>query len=183
MTAQKRFFFPQTASENSVPWMQRNHRCKYKSQIVFSKGKGSAVIYDDLMTFQIQVKEVLHHGEGFFVGNNDGVRISLQEVCDVGCVILDEKIAVMDTVDANLTHEWLDNIQKVLGDRKPDYLIVQHMEPDHAANIANFLDIIKPFVSKICNYRIHNRNFFVQDHIGVVGHAVRHFVLALKRST
>ena len=54
-------------------------------------------------------------------------------------VILDEKIAVMDTVDANFTHEWLDNIQKVLGDRKPDYLIVQHMEPDHAANIANFL--------------------------------------------
>ena len=44
----------------------------------------------------------------------------------------------MDTVDANFTHEWLDNIQKVLGDRKPDYLIVQHMEPDHAANIANF---------------------------------------------
>ena len=54
-------------------------------------------------------------------------------------VILDEKIAVIDTVDANFTHEWLDNIQKVLGDRKPDYLIVQHMEPDHAANIANFL--------------------------------------------
>ena len=55
-------------------------------------------------------------------------------------VILDEKIAVMDTVDANFTHEWLDNIQKVLGDRKPDYLIVQHMEPDHAANIANFAE-------------------------------------------
>ena len=54
-------------------------------------------------------------------------------------VILDEKVAVMDTVDANFTHEWLDNIQQVLGDRKPDYLIVQHMEPDHAANIANFL--------------------------------------------
>ena len=41
-------------------------------------------------------------------------------------VILDEKTAVMDTVDANFTHEWLDNIQQVLGDRKPDYLIVQH---------------------------------------------------------
>ena len=54
-------------------------------------------------------------------------------------VILDEKTAVMDTVDANFTHEWLDNIQQVLGDRKPDYLIVQHMEPDHAANIANFM--------------------------------------------
>lgn len=54
-------------------------------------------------------------------------------------VILDEKIAVMDTVDANFTHQWLDNIQQVLENRKPDYLIVQHMEPDHAANIANFL--------------------------------------------
>ncbi len=54
-------------------------------------------------------------------------------------VILDEKIAVMDTVDKNFFHPWLDNIQRVLGQRKPDYLVVQHMEPDHAANIANFL--------------------------------------------
>ena len=54
-------------------------------------------------------------------------------------VILDEKIAVMDTVDANFTHEWLDNLEQVLDGRKPDYLIVQHMEPDHAANVANFL--------------------------------------------
>lgn len=56
-------------------------------------------------------------------------------------VILDDKIAVMDTVDARFTHEWLDNIQAVLGDRKPDYLIVQHMEPDHSANIANFMNL------------------------------------------
>ena len=54
-------------------------------------------------------------------------------------VILDEKIAVMDTVDANFTHEWLDNLDRILEGRKPDYLIVQHMEPDHAANVANFL--------------------------------------------
>ena len=53
-------------------------------------------------------------------------------------VIMDDKIAVMDTVDQNFTHEWLDNLQNTLGDRKPDYLIVQHMEPDHAANILNF---------------------------------------------
>ena len=53
-------------------------------------------------------------------------------------VILDEKIAVMDTVDAAFTHEWLDNIRDTLGERTPDYLIVQHMEPDHAANIMNF---------------------------------------------
>ena len=54
-------------------------------------------------------------------------------------VILDEKIAVMDTVDAAFTHEWLDNLDSVLGGRAPDYLIVQHMEPDHSANIANFV--------------------------------------------
>ncbi len=54
-------------------------------------------------------------------------------------VILDDKIAVMDTVDVNFTHEWLDNLQHTLGDRKPDYLIVQHMEPDHSANIVQFI--------------------------------------------
>ncbi|MGN0371645.1 MAG: flavin reductase [Enterocloster sp.] len=54
-------------------------------------------------------------------------------------VILDEKIAVMDTVDRNFTHEWLDNLAAVLEDKKPDYLIIQHMEPDHSANIANFM--------------------------------------------
>ena len=54
-------------------------------------------------------------------------------------VILDEKIAVMDTVDVSFTHEWLDNLQSVLGGRAPDYLIVQHMEPDHSANIVSFV--------------------------------------------
>ena len=54
-------------------------------------------------------------------------------------VILDEKIAVMDTVDANFTHEWLDNLQNVLEGRTPDYLVIQHMEPDHSANIVNFI--------------------------------------------
>ena len=53
--------------------------------------------------------------------------------------IMDEKIAIMDTVDVNFTHEWLDNIQHTLGHRKPDYLIIQHMEPDHSANIMNFI--------------------------------------------
>ena len=53
--------------------------------------------------------------------------------------IIDEKIAIMDTVDQNFTHEWLDNIQNTLGARKPDYLVVQHMEPDHSANIVNFI--------------------------------------------
>ena len=56
-------------------------------------------------------------------------------------VIMDEKIAVMDTVDINFTHEWLDNLAEVLGDRKPDYLVIQHMEPDHSANIMNFMKV------------------------------------------
>ena len=54
-------------------------------------------------------------------------------------VIMDEKIAVMDTVDINFTHEWLDNLDDVLNGKTPDYLIVQHMEPDHSANILNFI--------------------------------------------
>ncbi len=54
-------------------------------------------------------------------------------------VIMDEKIAVMDTVDAHFTHEWLDNIENTIGSRRPDYLVIQHMEPDHSANIANFM--------------------------------------------
>ena len=55
-------------------------------------------------------------------------------------VILDNKIAVMDTVDINFTHEWLDNLAEALNGKSPDYLIVQHMEPDHSANIANFVN-------------------------------------------
>ena len=54
-------------------------------------------------------------------------------------IILDEKNAVMDTVDARFTHAWLDNIQNTLGGKQPDYLVVQHMEPDHSANIHNFV--------------------------------------------
>ena len=55
--------------------------------------------------------------------------------------IMDEKVAIMDTVDQNFTHEWLDNVQRTLGGRHPDYLVVQHMEPDHSANVANFLKV------------------------------------------
>ncbi len=55
--------------------------------------------------------------------------------------IIDEKIAIMDTVDISFTHEWLDNLQGVLGNRAPDYLVIQHMEPDHSANILNFLKV------------------------------------------
>ena len=55
-------------------------------------------------------------------------------------VILDEKVAVMDTVDQHFGQEWLANIREVLGDKQPDYLVVQHMEPDHSANIDLFLN-------------------------------------------
>ena len=53
-------------------------------------------------------------------------------------LVLDEKISVFDTVDGRFNHQWLDNIQEALNGRKPDYLIIQHMEPDHSANIASF---------------------------------------------
>lgn len=55
-------------------------------------------------------------------------------------VIVDEKIAIMDSVDQNFTDEWFNNIENVLNGREPDYLIVHHMEPDHSANIKNFMD-------------------------------------------
>lgn len=55
-------------------------------------------------------------------------------------VVMDEKVTVFDTVDAHFTDEWMGNLAEVLGDRTPDYLIVQHMEPDHSANIAAFAE-------------------------------------------
>ena len=79
-------------------------------------------------------------------------------------VIIDEKIAVMDTVDANFTHEWLDNIQNVLGGKKPDYLVVHHMEPDHSANIVNFLKAY-PDTTIVSSMKAFNmmKNFFGTD--------------------
>ena len=82
----------------------------------------------------------------FYVGVNDhavdlfeGQYLVPKGMSYNSYVILDEKVAVMDTVDKGFAHEWLDNLQKVLGNRKPDYLVVQHMEPDHSANIAVFM--------------------------------------------
>ena len=79
-------------------------------------------------------------------------------------VILDDLIAVMDTVDARFTHEWLDNIQGVLNGRTPNFLIIQHMEPDHSANIVNFLkaypDTIVVASSKAFTMM---KNFFGKD--------------------
>ena len=80
-------------------------------------------------------------------------------------VILDDKIAVMDTVDQNFTHEWLDNLQKILGERKPDYLVVQHMEPDHSANVANFLNLY-PEATVVSSIKAFGmmKNFFGTDY-------------------
>ena len=79
--------------------------------------------------------------------------------------ILDEKVAIMDTVDQNFTHQWLDNIQAVLGERKPDFLVVQHMEPDHSANIANFLKVYPEatVVSSVKAFAM-MKNFFGDDY-------------------
>lgn len=79
-------------------------------------------------------------------------------------VILDDKIAVMDTVDAHFKHEWLDNLDAILAGRKPDYLIVQHMEPDHAANVAEFLKVY-PDTTVVANVKTFTMiyNFFGLD--------------------
>ena len=79
--------------------------------------------------------------------------------------IMDEKIAIMDTVDKNFAHEWLDNIQNTLGGRKPDYLVVQHMEPDHSANIATFLKVYpEAVVVSSAKAFAMMKNFFGEDY-------------------
>ena len=81
--------------------------------------------------------------------------------------ILDEKIAIMDTVDKNFTQEWLGNVQGALAGRKPDYLVVQHMEPDHSANIANFLAAY-PEAVVVSSAKAFDmmQNFFGEDYAG-----------------
>lgn len=83
----------------------------------------------------------------FYVGVNDhnidlfeGQYIVPNGMAYNSYVIMDEKIAIMDSVDKNFTDEWLNNIKSVIKDKTPDYLVVQHMEPDHSANIVNFLN-------------------------------------------
>ena len=82
-------------------------------------------------------------------------------------VIMDEKIAVMDTVDAHFAEEWLGNVAKVLNGAKPDYLVVQHMEPDHAANIENFVKAY-PEVTVVANTKTFTmmENFFRNMDLG-----------------
>lgn len=76
-------------------------------------------------------------------------------------VIIDEKIAVLDTADKNFGDEWLKNLSAVLGDKKPDYLVVHHMEPDHSANIARFMNVYPEatIVSSAAAFRM-MQNFF-----------------------
>ena len=80
-------------------------------------------------------------------------------------VIKDYKTAVMDTVDQNFTHEWLDNLTKALDGKAPDYLIVQHMEPDHSANIAKIMDLY-PELTIVSNQKSFPmmQNFFGKDY-------------------
>ena len=83
----------------------------------------------------------------FYVGANDhdvdlfeGQYVVPNGMAYNSYVILDEKVAVMDTIDATKTGEWLKNIESVLQERQPDYLVVQHMEPDHAASVEAFVN-------------------------------------------
>lgn len=79
-------------------------------------------------------------------------------------VILDDKVAVMDTVDRRFTQEWLDNLAAALGERKPDYLVVQHMEPDHSANIVAFMNAY-PETTVVSSQKafVMMKNFFGKD--------------------
>ena len=79
-------------------------------------------------------------------------------------VILDEKIAVMDTVDARFGEAWLENLRGVLGDRLPDYLVVHHMEPDHSSNIMRFVEAYpKAKVVASAKAFVMMKNFFGSD--------------------
>lgn len=79
-------------------------------------------------------------------------------------IILDEKIAIFDTVDAGFAVPWMRNIQSVLGKRKPDYLIIQHMEPDHSANVVNFMEKY-PETTLVASEKAFSmmKNFFGRD--------------------
>ncbi len=105
-------------------------------------------------------------------------------------VILDDKIAVMDTVDQNFGEQWLDKIKAALGDRKPDYLVVQHMEPDHSANVDRFMQTYPEtvIVASASAFKM-MQNFFGKDFadrrvmakegdVLNLGHHVLHFMMA-----
>lgn len=81
-------------------------------------------------------------------------------------VILDEKVAVMDTVDRNFTSQWLKNLEETLAGRKPDYLVVQHMEPDHSAGIADFISVYpEAVVVSSAKAFVMMKQFFGDDYV------------------
>ena len=95
----------------------------------------------------------------YYVGVNDHIVDLFEGQYDVpngmaynSYIIMDEKITVMDTVDQNFKEEWLNNVSEVLNGKKPDYLVVQHMEPDHSANIMNFINVY-PNVTVVGNQK------------------------------
>lgn len=107
----------------------------------------------------------------FYIGVNDhnidlfeGQYIVPNGMAYNSYVVMDNKIAVMDTVDQHFTHEWLDNLADALAGRQPDYLVVQHMEPDHSANIVNFLTTY-PKAIVVSSDKAFNmmKNFFGKD--------------------
>ncbi len=106
-----------------------------------------------------------------YVGVNDhkvdlfeGQYVVPRGMCYNSYAILDEKIAIMDSVDAGFTHQWLDNIEETLGSRQPDYLVVQHMEPDHSANIVAFAKAYpKATIVSSAKAFVMMKNFFGTD--------------------
>ena len=105
-------------------------------------------------------------------------------------VIMDEKIAIMDTADARVTEQWFHNLREVLGDRKPDYLVVSHMEPDHAANIQRAAEAYPemqivgnaktfPMMAQFFNLDLEGRKLVVKEgDILSLGKHTLHFVMA-----
>ena len=132
--------------------------------------KKDAIIGETMKMTKVKEAEIIMQitNDILYVGVNDHQVDLFEGQYDVpngmaynSYVIKDEKIAVMDTVDANFTKEWLDNIAAVLDGAKPDYLVVQHMEPDHAANIENFMNAY-PDTTIVANTKTFGmmKNFF-----------------------
>ena len=115
---------------------------------MISERKSTTVFYFNLASGEVEIKEILDHVKGFYIGNNGGIRINLEKVCNIGSVIR---------------------------------LHMLYNEIIRFAVVQNLLDIIQPFMRKVGVYCIHDSNLFIQDHIGVVGHAVRNFVLTFKK--
>ena len=125
------------------------------------------------ITFSINPKACQNLGNDiFYVGVNDH-KVDLFEgqykvpngIAYNSYVVLDEKITVFDTVSESFLNEWLDNIKKVLNGKKPTYLIVQHMEPDHAANVNEFIKAF-PDTTVVSSSKAFNmmKNFFGTDY-------------------